>query len=39
MIELKNVSKTFPNGVVGLNNINLTIEQGEFICLIAISNA
>lgn len=39
MIELKNVSKTFPNGVVGLNNINLTIEQGEFICIIGLSGA
>lgn len=39
MIELKNVSKTFPNGVVGLNNINLTIDQGEFICIIGLSGA
>ncbi len=28
-IEFKNVSKVYPNGHVGLKNINLNIEKGE----------
>ena len=31
MIKFENVSKTYPNGVKGLKNINLEIEQGEEI--------
>ena len=39
MIEFKNVSKTYPNGVKGLKNINLTIDQGEFVAIIGLSGA
>ena len=39
MIEFKNVSKTYPNGVKGLKNINLNIEQGEFVAIIGLSGA
>lgn len=39
MIEFKNVSKTYPNGTKGLENINLKIEQGEFIGIIGLSGA
>ena len=39
MIEFKNVSKVFDNGVVGLNDINLTIDDGEFVCIIGLSGA
>lgn len=39
MIEFSNVSKVYPNGVVGLNHINLTIEQGEFVGIIGLSGA
>lgn len=39
MIEFCNVSKVYPNGVVGLNHINLTIEQGEFVGIIGLSGA
>lgn len=31
MIYLQNVSKTYPNGAVGLNPTNLSIEKGEFV--------
>lgn len=31
MIYLKNVSKTYPNGTVGLKPTNLTIERGDFV--------
>lgn len=39
MIEFKNVSKVYPNGTVGLNNINLKIEQGEFVVIVGLSGA
>ncbi|MCM3768597.1 phosphonate ABC transporter ATP-binding protein [Neobacillus niacini] len=39
MIEFKNVSKTYPNGVKGLKNINLTIEKGEFVVVVGLSGA
>jgi cell division transport system ATP-binding protein len=31
MIHLKNVSKTYPNGTVGMRNTSLDIEKGEFV--------
>ena len=34
MIEFNNVSKVYPNGTKGLQNINLKIEQGEFLAII-----
>jgi len=39
MIEFKNVSKVYPNGTVGLNNINLTIHPGEFVVIVGLSGA
>ncbi len=39
MIEFSNVSKVYPNGVVGLKNVNLTIAQGEFVGIIGLSGA
>lgn len=39
MIEFKNVTKVYPNGVVGLKNVNLKIEQGEFVAIIGLSGA
>ena len=39
MIEFKHVSKTYPNGVKGLKDINLQIEQGEFVAIIGLSGA
>lgn len=39
MIEFKNTVKIYPNGVVGLNGINLNIEQGEFVAIIGLSGA
>ena len=30
MIELKNVTKSYPNGVHALNRVSLAIEDGEF---------
>jgi cell division transport system ATP-binding protein len=34
MLLMRNVSKTYKNGVNALYNINLTIEQGEFVYII-----
>lgn len=39
MIEFKDVSKIYSNGVVGLDHVNLTIEQGEFVGIIGLSGA
>ena len=39
MIEFKDVSKTYPNGVKGLKHINLKIQQGEFVAIIGLSGA
>lgn len=39
MLEYKNVSKTYDNGVIGLDNVNLKIEKGEFISIIGLSGA
>ncbi|MBK0347087.1 phosphonate ABC transporter ATP-binding protein [Aerococcaceae bacterium zg-ZJ1578] len=39
MIEFKHVFKRYDNGVVALKDINLTIEQGEFVGIIGLSGA
>ena len=39
MIEFKNVSKKYPNGFEALKNVNLTIDQGEFVAIIGLSGA
>lgn len=39
MIEFRNASKVYPNGVQGLKNVTLNIEQGEFVAIIGLSGA
>ncbi|GFZ27699.1 phosphonate ABC transporter ATP-binding protein [Lactobacillus corticis] len=39
MIECKNVSKVYPDGTVGLKDINLTINKGEFVVVVGLSGA
>lgn len=39
MIEFKNVSKIYPSGVKGLDNVNLTVNDGDFLCIIGLSGA
>ena len=39
MITFKNVSKVYPNGVVGLKDIDLTIADSEFVAIIGLSGA
>lgn len=39
MIKFEHVSKTYPNGVKGLTDINLEIQDGEFIGIIGMSGA
>lgn len=34
MIRIKNVTKSYPNGVIALNKVNLKIEDGEFVYVI-----
>ena len=39
MISFNHVTKIYPNGVKGLSDINLDIEQGEFVAIIGLSGA
>lgn len=39
MIELKNVTKVYDNGTIGLKNINLAINKGEFVVIVGLSGA
>lgn len=39
MIEIKHVDKVYPNGFKALNDVNLTIQDGEFVSIIGLSGA
>jgi len=39
VIEFRNVSKVYPNGTKGLNNINLKVQKGEFVVMVGLSGA
>ncbi|WP_062378517.1 phosphonate ABC transporter ATP-binding protein [Demequina pelophila] len=39
MIELKDVTVRYPNGVVGLDGVNLTIPDGQFVVVVGLSGA
>lgn len=39
MIKFGNVSKIYPNGTKGLTDVNLQINQGEFVAIIGTSGA
>lgn len=39
MIQFKEVTKTYPNGVSALRGVTLDIEQGEFVAIIGLSGA
>ncbi|MBM7661574.1 cell division transport system ATP-binding protein [Bacillus mesophilus] len=39
MIELKDVYKTYPNGVLAVNGITVKIDQGEFVYVVGPSGA
>jgi phosphonate transport system ATP-binding protein len=39
MIEFKNVTKVYPNGTVGLKNVSVKINEGEFIVIVGLSGA
>lgn len=39
LIEIRNVSKVYDSGTVGLKNINLTIQKGEFVVVVGLSGA
>jgi cell division transport system ATP-binding protein len=39
VVELRNVSKTYPNGTVALRDVNLKIDKGEFVFLVGPSGS
>jgi cell division transport system ATP-binding protein len=39
MIQMKNVYKKYPNGIVALNGLNVEIAQGEFVYVVGPSGA
>ncbi len=39
MIVFNDVTKVYPNGTVGLKDVNLTIKDGEFVAIIGLSGA
>ncbi|MGY4688828.1 phosphonate ABC transporter ATP-binding protein [Salibacterium sp. K-3] len=39
MIEFNNVSKVYPNGTSALNDVDLRIEDGEFVVVVGLSGA
>ncbi|MCX8002400.1 MAG: cell division ATP-binding protein FtsE [Anoxybacillus mongoliensis] len=39
MIEMQDVYKTYPNGVIALNGISIRIKQGEFVYVVGPSGA
>ena len=39
MIEMENVYKKYPNGVVAANGISVQIKQGEFVYVVGPSGA
>ncbi|WP_291378344.1 phosphonate ABC transporter ATP-binding protein [Demequina sp.] len=39
MIELKDVTVRYPNGVVGLDGVSLTIDPGQFVVVVGLSGA
>ena len=39
MIEMRHVQKTYPNGFTALHDVNLTIDQGEYVAVIGLSGA
>ena len=39
MIQFDHVSKTYPNGVKGLIDVNLTINDGDYVSIIGLSGA
>jgi NitT/TauT family transport system ATP-binding protein len=33
-VSMTNLSKTYPNGTIALQDVNLTIQEGEFLCFV-----
>src|SRR4051812_14802815 len=39
MLEIRNLTKVYPNGTVALRDINLTVKDGEFVVVLGLSGS
>ena len=39
IISFQNVTKQYPNGVLGLKDLNIDIKKGEFVIVVGLSGA
>jgi len=39
VLQIKNLTKVFPNGTVALNNVSFNVEDGEFLTIIGLSGS
>ena len=39
MIKVENLSKVFPDGTKALDDVSLSIPDGQFVCIIGLSGA
>jgi len=39
VLQFQNISKTFPDGTQALKNVNLTVNEGEFVVIVGLSGA
>ena len=39
MLKIEHLRKVYPNGVVALNDVNFSVEDGEFLAVIGLSGS
>jgi len=38
MLKIEHLRKVYPNGVVALNDVNFSVEDGEFLAIIGLAD-